>query len=140
MPVKSHYHTRQREELLDFLREHRGEHFTAAQLKAHFDGGDAPLGAATIYRHMDKLAREGLVRRYQLDSGDSACYEYVGLDPAGSGAAHFHCKCEKCGALIHLDCDELQSIKAHLLEHHGFQWNAGRTVFYGICDQCLKTA
>ncbi len=140
MPAKSTYHTRQREDLLSFLRERRGRHFTIAQLKAHFDTSDTPLGTATLYRHMDKLALEGLVRRYQLDSGDSACYEYVGQEPAIDCASHFHCKCEKCGRLIHMDCEELKAIKEHLLEHHGFQWNAGKTVFYGICDQCRKTA
>ncbi len=138
MPIKSTYHTRQREELLEYLREHRGKHFTAAQLKARFDAAGSSLGTATIYRYMDKLVLEGVVRRYQLDSGDSACYEYVGQEPAAECATHFHCKCEKCGTLIHMDCDELQAIKAHLLEHHGFQWNAGKTVFYGICDQCRK--
>ncbi len=140
MPVKPYYHTRQREELLDYLRGHPGEHFTAAQLKAHLDGKGSPLGMATIYRHMDKLVLEGLVRRYQLDSGDSACYEYVGMASAASCASHFHCKCEKCGALIHMNCEELEAIRVHLLEEHGFEWNAGKTVFYGICDHCRKTA
>ena len=31
-----------------------------------------------------------------------------------------------------------QEIRTHLLKHHGFAWNAGKTVFYGLCDQCRK--
>ena len=40
--------------------------------------------------------------------------------------------------LIHLDCRELQEIREHLLEEHGFAWDAGRTVLYGICGNCRK--
>ena len=136
MAGKAQYRTRQGDELLQYLEGMRGVHLTASQIRAHFEAAGAPIGMATVYRHMDKLVQDGLVRKYTLDSGDSACYEYVGRDPHGDCAAHFHCKCERCGALIHLDCEELQAIRQHLLEHHGFAWNAGKTVFYGLCARC----
>ena len=37
-----------------------------------------------------------------------------------------------------MDCEELAAIREHLLAHHGFQWNAGKTVFYGICEKCRQ--
>ena len=136
MAGKAQYRTRQGDELLQYLKSCPGMHLTAAQIRAHLEAAGTPLGMATVYRHMDKLVQDGLARRYTLDAGDGACYEYVGEDPAQDCTAHFHCKCERCGALIHLDCDELQAIHAHLLSHHGFAWNAGKTVFYGICQRC----
>ena len=48
----------------------------------------------------------------------------------------FHCKCEKCGKLIHLHCEELQEIQSHLLGEHGFQLDPRRTVLYGLCEGC----
>ena len=78
---------------------------------------------------------EGSIQKYSLGPGDSACYAYVENPQC---AAHSHCKCEVCGRLIHLDCEELREIRHHLMDHHGFAWNAGKTVFYGICEQCRK--
>ena len=51
----------------------------------------------------------------------------------------YHCKCEKCGKLIHLQCNEVESLKQHMMEHHGFEMDSLRIVFYGICSECKKT-
>lgn len=134
MAVKAPYHTRQQEELLRYLRATPGQHHTAAQIREHFVGQQHSVGLATIYRQLERFVAEGTVRKYMLETGDSACYEYVGED--ADCATHFHCKCERCGRLIHMDCHELQEVQAHLLEHHGFLWNSGKTVFYGVCEAC----
>ncbi|MBR2822358.1 MAG: transcriptional repressor [Clostridia bacterium] len=114
---------------------HPESHHTVAQIRDHLVRVGKPISTATIYRQMERFVTDGTVRKYLLETGDSACYEYVGANKHEC-ASHFHCKCEKCGRLIHMDCDELREIQRHLKEHHGFLWNAGRTVFYGICDQC----
>ena len=138
MAAKGAYRTRQQDELLRFLKNNPGAHHTAAQIRDYFAHQDQPIGTATIYRQLERFVEDGTVRKYLLETGDSACYEYVG---EGSGCSeHFHCKCERCGRLIHMDCEELKEIREHLLTHHGFEWNSGKTVFYGICDQCRKTA
>ena len=118
-----------------FLENHQGTHLTAAQIRDELVRVGKPISTATIYRQMERFAEDGTVRKYLLETGDSACYEYSG-GKRQECSSHFHCKCEKCGRLIHLDCDELQEIRHHLQEHHGFIWDSGRTVFYGICDQC----
>ena len=138
--MKGAYRTRQQDELLEYLKETPGVHHTAAQIRDHFASREKSIGTATIYRQLERFAADGTVRKYLLDAGGSACYEYVGMEMPVEGAPHFHCKCEKCGTLIHLGCAELEAIRLHLLEHHGFEWNAGKTVFYGICDQCRKSA
>ena len=51
----------------------------------------------------------------------------------------FHCKCEKCGKLIHLHCEDVVKLEQHLMESHGFQMDPCRTVFYGICEECQKS-
>ncbi|MBQ8082194.1 MAG: transcriptional repressor [Clostridia bacterium] len=134
MGSRGGYRTRQQEELLAFLRASRGEHLTAADIRDHFSGCDRPIGTTTIYRQLERLVEDGSVRRYLLETGDSACYEYVGADQLN--APHFHCKCERCGRLLHVSCEELSALEAHLLSHHGFAWNSGKTVFYGVCGEC----
>ena len=131
MARKAVYRTRAQEELLTFLKAAPGRHYTASEIREHFAGQERPIAVATIYRQLERFAREGRIRKYVLGPGNSACYAY---EEGPRRAEHFHCKCDRCGKLIHLECDELREIQSHLLEHHGFAWNAGKTVFYGICD------
>ncbi len=135
MAGRAPYRTRAQKELLDYLKTAPGKHFTVAEIKEHFSGDKNPIGTATIYRQMERFVEEGSVRKFVLGPGESACYAFAGDRGCSS---HFHCKCDVCGRLIHLDCDELREMQNHLLEHHGFTWNTGKTVFYGICDQCRK--
>ncbi len=136
MAGKTGYRTRAQEELLAYLKATPGVHHTAAELKEHFTGEGTPIGTATIYRQLERFVDEGHIQKYFIGAGESACYAFVDSTPACS--SHFHCKCERCGCLIHLDCDELRDIRTHLLEHHGFAWDTGRTVFYGLCDRCRE--
>ena len=136
MASRSGYRTKAQAELLAFMKSTPGVHHTAAEIRDHFSSEGCPIGTATIYRQLEHFVEEGCIQRYIVGSGDSACYAYV--ESSAEGSSHFHCKCERCGRLIHLDCDELSEIRDHLLKHHGFAWNTGMTVFYGICDKCLQ--
>ena len=134
--MKGAYRTRQQDELLAYLKERAGMHLTAAQIRDHFARQQQSIGTATIYRQLERFVSDGRVKKYLLETGDSACYEYVG--GGEDCGAHFHCKCEDCGRLIHLNCDQLQGLREHLLQSHGFAWNSGKTVFYGLCEPCRK--
>lgn len=135
----SQYKTKQREALLSYLMTVPGEHVTAADVCSHFRERGASIGTATVYRHLESLVDEGLVGKYIIDGASPACFEYLGAEhPHGGDEICFHCKCEKCGKLIHLHCDELAGIGAHLAAHHGFAINPMRTVFYGVCDACRE--
>ncbi len=136
MAGRAPYQTRAQKELLDYLKTAPGKHYTAAEIRKHFSRDKNPIGTATIYRQMERFVEAGIVRKFILGPGESACYAFAGDQGCTS---HFHCKCEVCGTLIHMDCDELQEIQAHLQNRHGFIWDAGKTVFYGICNQCRNT-
>lgn len=138
--IKATYKTRQQDLLLSFLKETAGTHFTAEDVKKHFEGSENPLGNATIYRQLEKLVADGRLVKYVIDEKSAACFEYTGESVKDdSQTHHFHIKCEKCGALIHLDCEELDHLVSHLKENHGITLNPLRTVFYGICDKCSKS-
>ena len=135
MAGRTNYRTRAQEELLEYLKSEPGRHHTAAEIHNHFAAGEKPIGTATIYRQLERFVEDGSVRKFVLGPGECACYAYAEDRQCSS---HFHCKCERCGRLIHMDCHELQEIRTHLMEHHGFSWDAGKTVFYGICDRCRE--
>ena len=139
MPRGGGYQTKHKARVLEYLAAHSADHITAADLLIALSTGGAPIGAATVYRQLEKLESEGLVRRYALDDRGSACWQYAGTDgAAGVCRHHFHLKCTECGTLFHLNCDHLQEIAAHVASEHGFCIDPARTVFYGICADCAE--
>ena len=130
------YKTKQREELLGYLKTLRGTHVTAGELSDHFRTCENPIGKATVYRTLEQFVEEGIVYKYIIDAGNSACYEYVPEEEHDHAGMCFHCKCEKCGKLIHMHCDELKEIQRHLMTDHQFRLDPLRTVFYGLCEEC----
>ncbi len=135
MAVRSAYETIARRELLEYLKATPGRHCTAAEIRDHFTECGRPLSMATIYRQLERFTAEGRIRKYILGPGESACYAY---EDGRQCCSHLHCKCEICDRLIHLDCEERREIQTHLLEQHGFSWDRGKTVLYGICEDCRK--
>lgn len=136
----SQYKTKQRQAILAYLQTVPGQHVTAGDICAHFAGQGSPIGTATVYRQLESLVDEGLVSKYIIDSGSPACFEYMGSGSHGGEEACFHCKCEKCGKLIHMHCEELSGLGEHLALRHGFAINPMRTVFYGVCADCRRRA
>ncbi|MBQ8181404.1 MAG: transcriptional repressor [Ruminococcus sp.] len=138
MKNDSGYNTKQKEKLLSYLISNKDEHTNVAGISAFLAAEGTPVGTATIYRQLDRLVEQGLVRRYAIDGKTGACYQYVDSD-AGCHQ-HFHLKCKSCGRLIHTDCDHLSEINEHMLQHHGFTVDSSMTVFYGICSDCREDA
>lgn len=119
---KSAYKTKQQELLLSYLSGMKGKHFTAEEIRAHFEAKKISIGIATIYRQLEKLVNEGKIQKYFIDENSAACFEYAG-EECRAGEKHFHLKCELCG---------------HLKAEHGFVINPLRTVFYGLCSDCAS--
>lgn len=140
MEIHGKYRTRQREILLKYLEKIPGVHITANDVCEYFKNEGNPIGQATVYRQLESLVDEGLVNKYYFDAGSPACFEYMKPESHCEAAVCFHCKCEKCGRLIHLKCEELEELGGHLLEHHGFRLDPVRTVIYGVCDDCAEHA
>jgi Fur family ferric uptake transcriptional regulator len=128
------YNTQQRKLILDYMASLGGGHVTVNQMVRHFENEEAAIGQTTIYRHLEKLANDGKIRKYILSGGKSACYQYI--EGGKKCRGHFHLKCEQCGDLIHLDCGLLDKIQRHLFKKHDFQINMLKTVFYGTCKKC----
>ena len=132
--MKQGYKTRQKEQIIAYLTAHPGQHVTAQELSRHLEAEGTPVGTATIYRCLDQLTTDGVLRKYTIDSRTCACYEYI--SESEECRSHFHLKCMKCDKLIHLTCEHLDGLAAHILEHHGFQIDTSKTVLYGLCADC----
>lgn len=135
---RSKYNTRQRKLLLEYFKSVPGSHVTAGDICAHLKEHGTPIGQATVYRRLEDLVDEGIINKYIIDAGTPACFEYVDEECHIAGDTCFHCKCAKCGKLIHLHCDELEGLAKHLYEEHSFKLDPKRTVFYGLCETCAE--
>ena len=135
MSTQSKYKTKQRDILLKYLQKSTG-HITAGDVCEYFKEQGSSIGQSTVYRQLESLVDEGIINKYIIDGTSPACFEYIGDTCHTDDSVCFHCKCEKCGKLIHMHCDELEEIQHHLYEEHHFKINPMRTVFYGVCEDC----
>ena len=127
------YKTKQKSVITDFLKENGDGHITVDEIVEKLQSSGEGVGRSTVYRCLERLENEGYVRKYISDGKKSCCYQYVGN---GECKEHFHLQCEKCGKLIHIECDALDSLNEHIKTEHGFTVNALKTVLYGVCEEC----
>ena len=135
--MRGKYNTEQREEVLSCLVAAGGKHLTAADVCRALKQDGSSISTATVYNQLDRLVAEGAAIRFTPEGERSACFQLV--DREHCHREHcYHLKCEECGALIHLNCNELSETEKHLLDGHGFAVDPGRTVLYGICRDCRQ--
>lgn len=132
MAQRTQYKTRQMNELLSYLKTVQGSHVTVNDIRSHFTQEGISIGTTTVYRLLERMVSQGVAAKYAVDG--IAYFEYTGGQ--SDLPETYHCKCENCGKLFHLQCDEVAGLGQHILEHHGFEMNTVRTVFYGICGEC----
>lgn len=132
------YKTRQKEQILQYLTAHPGQHITAQEISRYLSDTGTPVGTATIYRCLEHFEEEGTLRKYTIDSRTGACYEYI--PHPEECRQHFHLKCMQCETLYHVECEQLSALDSHVLEHHGFAVDHSKTVLYGVCEKCRENA
>ena len=130
------YQTKQKQCLLECLRANSDRALTIEEWTALLHKQRERIGKTTVYRCLDKLVESGLVRKFTAGRGQSATFQLV--EPHRGCDSHLHLKCVSCGKFIHLDCDEMEGVGKHVLEHHGFQIDNRQSLLYGLCEDCLK--
>ncbi len=120
-----------------YLTANRDQAVSVKDIDIHMKEEKCPVNLTTIYRYLDKLEKEGSLIRY-TDEGDKATYQYV--DRERKCGEHLHLKCTACGAVVHLDCEFMDEISSHVLEHHGFLLQCRNSVLYGLCEKCREKA
>lgn len=130
------YHTKQQKVILQFMEQMDQGYITVSQIAEYLKKQGESVGLTTIYRHLDRFLKEGIVRKIVLDGNSGACYQYIGSREDEEN--QFLLKCEDCGDIMNMDCGHMKELYSHVLEEHHFNVNPHRTMFYGVCEKCLE--
>lgn len=90
----------------------------------------AEVSRASIYRHLGRLVREGMLREVANPDGAGKSYIY----PGPPTALRLHCR--SCGAETALACPEITALGQHLAEAHDFAWDTDVIALSGYCKAC----
>ena len=106
--------------------------FTIKELKAKLDKKNINIGLTTIYRTLELLEDEEIVKKY-FDENNISKYKYVN---DCQSQRHFYLKCMKCNNIIHVDCECIDDLYLHILKKHKFYIDKKNLIIPGIYDKC----
>lgn len=131
--MRGEYNTRQKRELLEFLRERGMSHFSVDDVVFEMRDRGEKIGRSTVYRFLELLTEQGSVRKYQSVQGVT---QYQHVEHAEQCDGHFHMMCSRCGSLFHVDCKLMGTLTRHLMEDHDFALDPRETILVGVCGRC----
>ena len=121
--------TPQRQLVLDALLELG--HATPEQVCQHVQRTTPSVNITTVYRTLELLVEEGLVRRTDLGSSRSF-YEPAHEHP------HHHVVCERCGAVAHVHDDALGTLAESVESASGYALGEREITLFGLCRDCRR--
>lgn len=127
--------TRQRELILDCLKKNSSSHLTIQEIENFLNQNNNYVGTATIYRHLNKLLKLNIVRKFKLSGQNGACYQFIS-NPHFC-CEHFHLICSRCSKTIHFQNKKLIQLFFEINKNNSFKIDFPKTIFYGICENCL---
>ncbi len=129
------YQTKQHNQLLSLLKEHKNEELGANEILAKLKNAGVSISLATVYRQLESLISEGIVVK-NPGKGGPRCSLFVYKGNDSQENEPFYLKCEICGKFTPLHCSELNHLKEHVLTRHNFYLTSKRTILFGICGSC----
>ena len=88
------------------------------------------IGRATVYRNLNKLCEEGLIRKVEVPGGadhfDTNCKN------------HYHAKCIECGEIFDVEMEYIPEIEKYIKNQLDFKIIDYDITFKGYCKHCNK--
>ncbi len=126
--------TKAREKIVRLLPDIKG-HFTTQDLFFALKKRNIPIGIATVYRTLNLLSRQAILKRTLTRMG--FVYEL------SKGEIDVHLLCKDCGKIFEVDNKECAGIKSALTEflerlqkNVNFEMGNCDIVIHGLCKRC----
>ncbi len=105
-------------------------HPTADEVYQRVAAHHPSISKATVYRNLNSLAEDGLVRRVAMPDAADRFDFTVG--------PHYHIKCAGCGRVIDAPAAYMPRLDAEVEKETGFHISRHDLVFEGLCPACRE--
>jgi Fur family transcriptional regulator, ferric uptake regulator len=119
--------TRSQEQILHLLQK-MNQAISAQGIYTELRGDRQKIGLATVYRSLEALKLQGLVKSLTLPNGE-AVYSVMPADK-------HHLNCLNCGVSLPIDSCPVHELGAQLHQAHNFQIYYHTLEFFGLCPLC----
>ncbi|MDL2225790.1 transcriptional repressor [Eubacteriales bacterium OttesenSCG-928-M02] len=120
--------TKQRKMVLHAI-QNTTTHPSAEGVYAMVQGDNPEISLATVYRNLNLLAEDGVIRR--LTTPDNAVHFDGNVEP------HHHAICDECGAIVDVFCGNLDdAFYQEVYAYTGFIPYTHELLLYGRCAVC----
>ncbi len=120
-------YSKQRQLILSRLRELK-THPTADTLYQDMKPENPGLSLATVYRNLNQMAENGMVRKIAVPQGADR------FD--GNMTPHHHMICERCGKMVDIGPGDVPEIDFSEVVVGGCRLTRAEVIFYGLCPSC----
>ncbi len=103
-------------------------HPTADEVYAKVIQRHKSISRGTVYRNLDKLAREGVIDKIEV-SGKAYRFDHRVIP-------HYHAICDSCFRLFDIESKSSLDLDEVVKESKHFVINEYVLTFHGICKQC----
>jgi Fur family ferric uptake transcriptional regulator len=125
------YNTKQKSQIYDCIATKKCD-FSIKELHEDLQRRGIKVGLTTIYRFIEQMQENGELK--MVDNLDGSIrYQFVGHCDRGG---HCYLKCNRCGAIEHIDCEALTSLEHHISSEHKFKMTEENIIINGICEVC----
>ncbi len=132
------YKTKTKREVIEYLIANFGKNITARDVIQHLCESGHPVAKATIYRILEQMTLNGIVKKYHVNGNTRAYFQYVGDPPADQTTPFVYLKCDNCGKIVRYDCPALKRIEKQLAADQGFALDPAKTILCGLCSECAS--
>lgn len=126
--------TPQRMAIIEIIYKSQGKHLTAEEIYDIVKIECQEIGLATVYRTIQILEDIDAINKLMLDDG---CNRYE-LNNEDEVHQHHHLICKKCGRVIEVKGDLLESIETTIEKEYKFKIENHKVKFFGLCEKCCK--
>lgn len=125
--------TRSQERVLHLLQNPDRAHdraISAQDIHSELRNSEKSIGLATVYRSLDILKLQGLVKALTLPNGETV-YSVMPTDK-------HHLNCLNCSKSFPIDSCPIHDLGNQLAKTHSFQIYYHTLEFFGLCSQCQR--
>ncbi|MCR5105445.1 MAG: transcriptional repressor [Eubacterium sp.] len=129
------YKTKHKDEISSLLKSQPNVSFSARDIYESLVADGVAISKSTIYRQLDGFVETGVIKKYYSSSNAEYCYRYVGGGFKKIDYFTFHC--EKCGKILNVNKEELESLSKILSSKYSFNIKSENSILSGVCEGCL---